>query len=473
MKRKISCCIALVLCIVTSFAQVKIGDNPNTINPNSILEMESSSKGLLAPRVALQDANSASPLTAPVPSGMIVYSSGGYIADGFYFWNGTQWLAVQSSANTRSNYVLVKSATDLPAPVGGVITLKAGTTYEVNGTIYLDNKINLNGCYMVGMDATNDKLVYTSGSGALFTGNKGGSVKMLTLTADQLGSKLFNLDLGVTETFLMRDVIVSNCKEVGIIKGGYNCFFSVINFSGNSQGITFQDNNYLLLDNTAWFSTNKGTYEKLVGNFGVIEKLGGFSHTQDANSAVALDITGITSITEAGNLKNTAFMGSGTKVNGTFSKKWEVEAAGIDTEKDAVASGNIFLKNFITTTFTAQNTPTKVLGTTDSAALYRVTMPDNNRLRYEGSKTRRFSVTASISVTSQAANKYFSFYVYKNGTQLPESEQAMRLSTGVDKGSITISCTVVLSPNDYIEIWAANTSDATAMTVETFNLSIR
>jgi len=29
------------------------------------------------------------------------------------------------------------SAADLPAPVGGIITLAAGTTYEVNGTVTL------------------------------------------------------------------------------------------------------------------------------------------------------------------------------------------------------------------------------------------------------------------------------------------------------------------------------------------------
>src|SRR5688500_9799540 len=110
MKCKISLVIATLFIACFVSAQVKIGDNPNTINPNSILEIESSNKGLLAPRVALNANNSPSPLTAPVPSGMIVYSSGGALADGFYFWNGSQWLAVQSSADTRSNYVLVKSA---------------------------------------------------------------------------------------------------------------------------------------------------------------------------------------------------------------------------------------------------------------------------------------------------------------------------------------------------------------------------
>jgi hypothetical protein len=473
MKRKINCCLAFILFVFNSYAQIKIGDNPNTINSNSLLEMESTNKGLLAPRIALNDVNAVSPLTAPVPSGMIVYSSGGSITDGFYFWNGSKWLAVQSSADTRSNYVLVKSVADFPDPVGGVITLATGTTYEINGTIQLTDKINLNGCYLVGMDAINDRIIYTPGSGELFTGTKGGSIKTLTLVANTTGSKLFNLDLSATETLLVRDAIIANCKDVGLIKGGYNCFFSVINFSGNSTGITFQDNNHLLLDNTAWFSTNGGTYEKLVGNFGVIDKLGGFSHTKSETSGVALDITGLTSITETGNLKNTAFIGTGTKVNGTFSKQWEVEAAGLNTEKDAVASGNIYLTASTTTTFSAQNTATKVLGTTTAADLYRVTSPMSNRLFYEGTKTRRFSVTASLSVTSQAANKNFSFYVFKNGVKLPESEQAMRLSTGVDKGSITLSCTVVLTPNDYIEIWAANTSDATSMTVETFNLSIR
>jgi hypothetical protein len=454
-------------------AQVKIGDNPNSINANSLLELESTNKGLLAPRVAISDVNSASPLTAPVSAGMIVYSTGGAVTDGFYFWNGSKWLAVQSSANARSNYVLVKSAADLPAPVSGVITLAAGTTYEVNGTIMLTSKINLNGCYLVGMDANNDKLVYTPGSGELFTGTKGGTVKTVTLAAITTGSKLFNLDMGATENLIVRDAIIASCKNVGLVKGGNIVFFSVINYSGNTAGITYQDNTTLLLDNTAWFSNNGGTFETLAGSFTLIDKLGGFSNATAALSATALDITGITSIADAGNLKNTAFLGDGTKVNGTFSGRWEVEGSGINTEKDATATGNIYLTSTATTNFSAMNDPTKVLGTTTAADLFRVTAVSDNRLAYVGTKTRRFSIIASLSVTSQAANKNFSFYVYKNGVLLPGSEQALRLSSGVDKGSLTISCTAQLAPNDYIEIWAANTTDNTSMTVETMNVSIK
>jgi hypothetical protein len=373
----------------------------------------------------------------------------------------------------RTNHVLVRSAADLPAASGGIITLVAGTLYEVNGTIVLTNKINLNGCYLVGRDANNDKLIYTPGTGELFTGNKGGTIRVVTLVANTTGAKLFNLDMGATENLIVRDAIIANCKDVGLVKGGYITFFSVINYAGNTNGITYQDNANLLLDNTAWFPTNSGTFEKLTGSFDIIEKLGGFSQPMLGTSGVAVDITGITTINEGATLKNTAFMGTGTRISGSFSKKWEVESPGIATEKDDVSTGNLYLSSITNTTFSGVDVPTKVLGTTVAASLFRVTSPSSNRLTYDGTKSKRFQVIASLSVTAQAANKYFSFYVVKNGVILPESKQAMRLSSGVDKGSVTLSCTILLTANDYVEIWAENNSDNSYVTIETLNLAIK
>jgi len=48
----ISTCL-LISASYTLKAQVKIGDNPNTIDANSLLEMESTNKGFLPPRVAI------------------------------------------------------------------------------------------------------------------------------------------------------------------------------------------------------------------------------------------------------------------------------------------------------------------------------------------------------------------------------------------------------------------------------------
>src|SRR6185436_17213795 len=151
MKRHFTFVLASLFAVYAN-AQVKIGDNPNTINANSLLELESTNKGFLPPRVALSSVTSASPLTAPVPTGMIVYSSGGSVSNGSYMWNGSKWQSFGMDV-ARNNYVLVKSASDFPAAVGGVITLVAGTLYEINGTVTLSSKIDLNGCNIQGVDA--------------------------------------------------------------------------------------------------------------------------------------------------------------------------------------------------------------------------------------------------------------------------------------------------------------------------------
>ena len=72
--------------------QVKITDGAvQTMDPNSLLELESSNKGFLPPRVVINSLNSVSPLTGTVPAGMLVYSSGGTVTDGYYLWDGSKW----------------------------------------------------------------------------------------------------------------------------------------------------------------------------------------------------------------------------------------------------------------------------------------------------------------------------------------------------------------------------------------------
>ena len=94
MKRLIP--LFLLCYAATTVSQVKIGDNPSTINSNSVLELESTNKGFLPPRVALNDKSSVAPLTGTVTAGMLVYSTGGTLADSYYYWNGTAWRLVET-----------------------------------------------------------------------------------------------------------------------------------------------------------------------------------------------------------------------------------------------------------------------------------------------------------------------------------------------------------------------------------------
>ena len=100
--------IVLLLTLVYANAQVKIGTTPGTIDPNSLLELESSDKGFLGPRVTLVALDDVAPLTAPVPAGMLIYNTGGAVAKGYYYWDGAQWATF-----TQSNMVSKVASTTL------------------------------------------------------------------------------------------------------------------------------------------------------------------------------------------------------------------------------------------------------------------------------------------------------------------------------------------------------------------------
>jgi hypothetical protein len=67
-------CLLMLFASVHSFAQVKIGDNPTTINPGSVLELESTNKGLMMPRIALTNTTTWG-LLGTAAAGMHVYNT--------------------------------------------------------------------------------------------------------------------------------------------------------------------------------------------------------------------------------------------------------------------------------------------------------------------------------------------------------------------------------------------------------------
>jgi hypothetical protein len=129
--------IVLILLFTLSreaISQVRITDGSVlTMDINSLLELESTTKGLLIPRVAIGNLTLEAPLTAPVPTGMLVYSLGGAVSNGFYFWNGTSWnmLATGSAGQWITNGTNIYYNT---GNVGIGVTVPV-EPLEVNGNI--------------------------------------------------------------------------------------------------------------------------------------------------------------------------------------------------------------------------------------------------------------------------------------------------------------------------------------------------
>ncbi len=111
--------IVLSLFLITGIAigQVKIGANTTTLNPNSLFELESTTKGVLMPRLALTSTTAFAPMTAHV-AGMTIYNTAttGDVTPGLYYNDGTSWIKIAA----------------FPAAVS-VVTITA-TTYNILGT---------------------------------------------------------------------------------------------------------------------------------------------------------------------------------------------------------------------------------------------------------------------------------------------------------------------------------------------------
>lgn len=126
--QKLLLLITLLCLTILSYAQVKIGDNPNTINASSILELESTNKGLLITRIAIGNIATWT-LTGTQTEGTLVYNTNASITGGngtgFYYWNGTQWTKLSSGVINHNT--LDQAYDEGGAGAGRTITADAGS----------------------------------------------------------------------------------------------------------------------------------------------------------------------------------------------------------------------------------------------------------------------------------------------------------------------------------------------------------
>src|SRR5690606_17926289 len=102
---------------IAQVSQQKIGQNPLASNPNAALEIESSNKGLLLPRLELQATNLATPLTAH-ERGMVVYNTASAGTDvtavtpGYYYNDGAKWVRIATGADAKTKPWFVKNTSN-------------------------------------------------------------------------------------------------------------------------------------------------------------------------------------------------------------------------------------------------------------------------------------------------------------------------------------------------------------------------
>lgn len=479
----------LLLFFISCFSgNAQIGIGTTSPNASSVLDITSTTQGLLPPRMTTVQRNA---IVTPA-DGLIVYDTDLKLLYS-YVLSTLSWVPV-SGALPRLNFKRIRStdnlatvlATELAAGGGAKYVLTTNTLYEINGQVVFNFPIDLNNAYLTGLDANEDIIVKTSGN--LFDGTTGGSIRNLTITTP--GATVFNLNASTTTlTFLMRDCIIANANSIGLISGYGLVFMSIVNFSGNTNGITYNNIGQLLLSNQAWFSNNNGTYEKFTGTFNLIEKQGGFSNVNTGAFGLDVSTAGLT-ITGDAVLESVVFTGptpanyvkpyatpSATTFTGyNFNTSWTVRAAGIPTEADASAVGDfsmdypvntglgVTLNNSNPSNIVKVGVSTGAAPTTVYSNLFRFTTEAGtagyNRLKYVGKKKRIFQITGSISFQVPGTGVFIA-YISKNGTTLSQYKIYGRGAATNDIVVLPLHATAELNTNDYIEVALQRNSGTT------------
>lgn len=89
-------------------AQMKVGDNPSTLNSSAMFEIEANNKGFLPPRVSLTSISDQTTIPSPA-IGLVVFNiaTAGTVpndvtANNLYVWDGTQWAKLYKQSSSAS-----------------------------------------------------------------------------------------------------------------------------------------------------------------------------------------------------------------------------------------------------------------------------------------------------------------------------------------------------------------------------------
>ncbi len=455
----------LMLLISMTIASAQVGINTAQPDPSAALDIESEDTGVLIPRMTQAQIDA---ITSPA-QGLLTYNKD---SKSISFYDGA-WNNVKTTLDTRSNHVVVKSESDFPAPVGGIISLDTNTSYELNGAITMTNSIDMNNATIFGQFTQRDYLIMAT-TAPLFKGASGGTLRNISIAGSPgVATKVFELasnpaNPGGPQNLAFQTIIINGASNIGSMSGYGLIFFDIAQFLNNVTGITFSNTGVVLLNAMGWDSSNTGTYETFIGGFQLIEQQSGFMNVTGTNKGV--DIMGVTAITGSAVIDGVVFYGGGNYVDGNspytgynFTNDWNVDCPGLVAETDERATGNIYMMSSNQVTI-SNTTAAKLSVNTAAARLFRTRNKNaggtafSNRIYYDGMEAKIMTAQVALAYTATGGSQ-FQFSLYKNGTTLvPGTAVTVNTLVTNQNQSVSILGTVDMQPGDYIEVFCKKNS---------------
>lgn len=480
---KTNFCFFAIFCMTQNInAQVGIGTT--TPAASSALDITSTTQGLLTPRMTTAQKTA----IATPANGLLVYdtdiNSFSYFDSSSSTWGKLNGVRNEFKRIKSTDVLSTVLAAELAAGGGSKYLMNSNCLYEINGQVVFNFPIEINNSYIIGLDSGEDKIVKFGGD--LFTGTTGGALRVLTLA--NIGGNVFNITAAATENLIFRDLVIANSTSVGTLSGFGFVFSSIVQYSGNANGIVYNNITKVLLSNQGWFGNNGGAYETYTGTFELIGKQGGFSEVN--GTSIGIDVSSNPTITVDGSLDGVVFTGvpttgffvkrytgAGSYLGYNFTENWEINCSGIPFEGDDYSVGDVNFDYAIGSGFltSLSGTATKVLGVTSSNKMYRAsTGATNNRIEYLGNKKRFFTVNAVGSFqATNGTNTIYVFQIAKNGVVINQSKTYAFSTNTIDIRTFPIQCIVELNPNDYIEVFAQRISGTSDILTVSLNLFMK
>lgn len=383
----------------------------------------------------------------------------------------------------RSNRVLVKSKTDLPLPVAGVINLSIDTDYEINGLIDLGSDyLKLNGDNTIyGIHPALDILLTNNPTG-LFYGRDSGLIAK-NFTPVNTGGGIFDMECTAgneaTKSIFVSNCFLANSLSLGRVKDFLITSFEKNAFRSMSDGIVLEgtSNKGLRLTGNVFEETSQGTVVDL--GTSIFEAISIDHNFIDASVGLVV----LAGLPNSGNISssgqgviqsNTTFGGNLPNILGVSYKDSRWNWGLNNNVPDSRAIGALYMENNgQDTLFPSNGTPIKVAGNTLAGEnIQRFEMTGNNTLKYTGNKffDGVVTYTATFLRTTGFTNRLIRFTIYKNGVPLVGATQEAQAYG--DPTSVTIIGNTTITPDDEFELWMINPNSTTSIRMTYLQCSI-
>jgi len=370
---------------------------------------------------------------------------------------------------TGNDVKVISVISELGTPVGGFYELLEDVDYRFDCGLVWDFPVKLtkqDGNYTLSGNNINCIQSYNGVESMIQTANTGIVLHIKNLVLNSPNAETITFTDG--NSLILTDIALGfGCQKVATVTD--TNFLTCDGFAmvGCDDGITANNVNSLVIDNTQWSSGNDvgGTAFELNGTttqatFSLI------NYTAETTESM-IDIDN--AFTGTVNISNGSFISNGGVFfdpTGKDGKDTGVDIQNVARMGDSgISCLSYSHENTLVTSIGSSDTPVKVnaVWSTDTLTQQRITVESNGRWTYTGLEPTSLTVNASLVVDPATGTRNMSGYVYKNGVQRVPSRGHVETSNAVP---CVIFDIVPMETGDYIEFFIENNEGSQNITAE-------